>query len=226
MSCPREHELALYVEDDLPLDEVRELQSHVLDCVICRSFLLSLEASQRALKELAAEPIANEALAVLRSRAEALPATASRSVRLGWALAAAVGLALLPGLYLAIQGPHGPSAPDVREVRTAPAVVAPPEAPQRPVATPEPAVAPRRASTPRPAAPGVAPDAALSPQDMDQLARALVAVSKIDRIRPLPEVEIDPDPADSIPVSGPMVQVATDDPNVVIYWRLEGNGGK
>lgn len=226
MSCPRERALALYVEDDLPAGEVAELQGHVTDCAACRSFLLALEASQRALKELAAEPVEEEALAVLRSRAESLPSVDGRSVRLRWAFAAAAGLALLPGLYLAIQGRPKPTLPVATQARAAVPTLRPAEAPRPPVAAAVPVAAPLLSRAERRGSPRPTQNAELSPQDMDQLARALVAVSKVDRVRSLPQVEIDPDPTEQIPVSGPMVQVATDDPNVVIYWRLERNGGK
>jgi hypothetical protein len=61
---------------------------------------------------------------------------------------------------------------------------------------------------------------ALSADDADQLARAVVAVSRIQSVR---DIRPDPDPA---PEPTPMIRLATADPNVVIYWRLDSNGGQ
>lgn len=222
MSCPRERELALYVEDDLPVSEVAAVQAHVLDCAICRSFLLSLEASQQALKALAAEPIADEALAALRERAGRVPAADRRSVGLRWAMAAAVALALLPGLYLAVSRREAPTAP-VRIAEGAPAprvtVRSPTPAPPAPVVAPDSARRPMASRPERPSVAEEASDVPLTSAEADQLARALVAVSRIEKLS-----DIDRHPPE--PLDPALVRVASDDPNVVIYWRLEPSGGK
>lgn len=215
MSCPRERDLALFVEDDLPVSEVAALQAHVLECAVCRNFLLSLEASQQALKELATQPIADEALAVLRSRATAIQAASRRDVQWRWALTAAVIAALLPGAYLAL------SRLRTHETRRVQAASAPPLMPvtraagqeTQAVVTPP---APVRRAT-RAAVPVAA--SGLSTEEADQLARAVVAVSRIKALR-----DLEARPAS--PPEAPLVRVATDDPNVVIYWRLEPSGGK
>ncbi len=67
-----------------------------------------------------------------------------------------------------------------------------------------------------------APVPTLSSDDADQLARAVVAIS---RIRSVEEAVRQP-PAPPDPDATPLVRLATDDPNVVIYWRLEPNGGE
>jgi hypothetical protein len=59
----------------------------------------------------------------------------------------------------------------------------------------------------------------LSPDDADQLARAVVAVSRIRRLSDEP-------PAARDDRSSPaMVRLETPDPDVVIYWQLDSNGG-
>jgi hypothetical protein len=69
------------------------------------------------------------------------------------------------------------------------------------------------------------PDAArpvptLSLEDADQLAKAIVAVSRIRRLSDRPaSLPL----AASSPVA--LVRLETPDPSVVIYWQLDSNGG-
>ncbi len=72
----------------------------------------------------------------------------------------------------------------------------------------------RRGRTDRPS---VVP--ALSPDDADQLARAVVAIARVQRVD---EVPLDAEPS---PAPAPLMRLATTDPDVVIYWQLEPNGG-
>lgn len=60
---------------------------------------------------------------------------------------------------------------------------------------------------------------ALSPEDADQLARAIVVLSTIRRLSDAEK----PPPAE--PTLAGQVVLATSDPNVVIYWQLASNGG-
>jgi len=66
--------------------------------------------------------------------------------------------------------------------------------------------------------PSVVP--ALSPDDADQLARAVVAIARIERVD---EAPIDAQPS---PAAAPLMRLATADPDVVIYWQLEPSGGE
>jgi len=61
---------------------------------------------------------------------------------------------------------------------------------------------------------------ALSPDDADQLARAVVAIARIERVD---EAPIDAQPS---PAAAPLMRLATADPDVVIYWQLEPSGGE
>ena len=60
----------------------------------------------------------------------------------------------------------------------------------------------------------------LSPDDADQLARAVVAIAGIRRVDDI-RLEVEPSPAPA-----PLMRLATADPDVVIYWQLEPNGGE
>jgi hypothetical protein len=61
---------------------------------------------------------------------------------------------------------------------------------------------------------------ALSPDDADQLARAVIAIARIERVE---EGPIDAEPS---PAPAPLMRLATADPDVVIYWQLEPSGGE
>jgi hypothetical protein len=65
-----------------------------------------------------------------------------------------------------------------------------------------------------------AQEAQLSPDEADQLARAVVAVSKIASLSDLRRRE----EPEGEPSSGPFARLATDDPDVVIYWQLDAIG--
>jgi hypothetical protein len=63
----------------------------------------------------------------------------------------------------------------------------------------------------------------LSPEDADRLAQALVYVSKLDGVPPMPEEPSETD--HEAKPAAPLIRLATDDPNVVIYWQIDSNGG-
>jgi len=64
------------------------------------------------------------------------------------------------------------------------------------------------------------PAPALSPEDADQLARAVLAVSQIESVA---DATVQPSaPSDR----APLVRLATSDPDIVIYWQLQSDGGK
>jgi len=60
----------------------------------------------------------------------------------------------------------------------------------------------------------------LSEDDAAQLARAVVVLSKIERLSDFNEEP------DALPRSSSMVRFETADPNVVIYWELAPIGGE
>jgi hypothetical protein len=236
MTCTRyETDLALYVERDLPEAEVAAVEAHLRSCASCSRFLAELRASQAQVKDLAAEEIDSEALAVMRVRTIVATARARRSRGPrwvpAWAAAAAVILALGTLVWVVAL------ASRFEPVRTV-AVASPP--PSVPPAIPSPGIASpsvgstlpgpatvsphmegahvRRGRTDRqPPVPAAA--ATLSPDDADQLARAVVAIARVQRVD---EVPLDAEPS---PAPAPLMRLATADPDVVIYWQLEPNGG-
>jgi hypothetical protein len=141
-----------------------------------------------------------------------------------------VAAALLPGLYLAVSRSLPATAPEraaIEERQPIAPVAAPiPEPSIAGVAAPSvPAPVVRRPTgrqesrLVQTAIVETRPEGQLTSDEADQLARALVAVSRIER---LSDVERQPT---EVPDT-PLLRIATDDPNVVIYWRLEPSGGK
>jgi anti-sigma factor RsiW len=231
MTCTRyETDLALYVEHDLADADAAAVEAHLQECPTCPSFLAELRSSQAQVKDLASEEMEAEALAAVRVRL-VVAAAAPRPRRDGhvptWAAAAAIilGLATLvwvfavdrwtdPSRTVAVSSPP----------RIAPTTPSPPAAEPSPRSTlPAPPTVShhmeqahvRRGRVDRPS---VVP--ALSPDDADQLARAVVAIARVRSVRDAePDVEPSPEPA-------PLMRLATADPDVVIYWQLEPNGGE
>ncbi len=230
MTCrDQERRLSLYVEGDLPDHDAVGLEAHLEECGSCRSFLGELRASQSTLKELAAEPLDEDALAAVRMRVRSASRERPRRPRaaLYWAVAASLiaaigGLVWLRGREVRLPGP-----PELAAMPSASVTAARPPAGGSPggVSRPQPTRekqdstvrAPRRvlpiSDVPKPAP-------ALSPEDADQLARAVVAVSQIESVE-------DVKAPSSVPSDRPpLIRLATSDPDIVIYWQLESDGGK
>lgn len=276
--------LALFVEGDLPLDEVAALEGHLETCDRCRAFLRDLRASQQSLKALSSEPIPEGALASVRVRVLAdtgrEPAGGPRVPAWTWA-AIAAGMAILALVLGALSGkPARRREPlaDVTRSEPAPArrLLAPnPEprpSPPSPEATPPDGTAspwspttaspgvpdaqpsdPLKAAT-GPSIPGAATESppasmrrrprsadgsegraagdggsALTPEEADQLARAVVAMARIEGRRDPRDhgVEGQREAPEGSPTSrGTLVRWTTADPNVVIYWQLDSDGGE
>ena len=237
MTCTRyETDLALYVEHDLADADAAAVEAHLRECATCPSFLAELRASQARLKDLAAEEIDSEALAAMRLRTIVAAARARRSgpagtVRAAWALAASVILALGTVVWVAVVSrTDRPRAVAVSSpTSSAPRALASPA-----IAPPVIASGSARSTLPGPAAvsprmerahvrrgtdrPSVAPT--LSADDADQLARAVVAIARIQRVE---EAAADDERS---PAPTPLMRLATADPDVVIYWKLDPNGGE
>jgi hypothetical protein len=232
MTCARyENDLALYVERDLPSAEVPAVEAHLGGCAECRRFLDDLRASQSLVRGLATESIDADELANLRERVIAAvsspaPSRGHRASGVLWTAAAAVVVVGVGALAWMARG----AEQELYEPRVVegPSATTAPSRPQRPT---------RRESTGR-TMPGVSPHMdlarvppvrvsrparvpALSSDDADQLARAVVAVSQIQSAHDRPA---DPDPSPEVE-SAPLMRLASTDPNVVIYWQLDPNGG-
>jgi len=218
MSCRgRERLLSLHVEGDLPERDAVVLEAHLEECESCRTFLGELRASQSTLKELYAEPLDEHALAGarLRVRSAGKERPERSPVVLYGAIAASLIAAIGGSVWLRERAARLPGTRLVAAV--------PSPAPSSATTTAE--HGPRAVSRPRPAsaAPVVdvpKPVAALSPEDADQLARAVLAVSRIESVEEATVHTAAPSDRPSL------VRLATSDPDIVIYWQLESDGGK
>jgi anti-sigma factor RsiW len=234
MTCERyQRGLALYVEADLPADASAVVERHLRTCEPCQGFLRSLAESQQLLKGLAAEPLDDAAVLALRVRV--LTASTSGAARVApsrpWLWALAAGLVLLAAgfgaLRLAIPV-RPPLARSIPEPAPAPRPSAEAARPAR-VAAHQPASTSRPQST-IPTRLAVSPDvglerpnpASLTTEEADQLARAVVLVSQIDRLPAEPEATSET--LARLPPTD-VIQLATADPGVVIYFQVDSIGG-
>jgi anti-sigma factor RsiW len=225
MTCARyEADLALYVERDLPAAAAETVEAHLGSCAPCRSFLAELRASQSRVKGLALAELDADALASVRVRVVVAAASPRPHLRGGErlpALAAAAAIVLALGAIGWVVWLVGSTQPR-RSVAAVPPRLAPAVVARESTLASPPPVSPHmerahagRGRTDRPI-----PVPALSPDDADQLARAVVAIAGIrslDDLRP----DVEPPPA-----AAPLMRLATADPDVVIYWQLEPSGGE
>lgn len=258
--------LALHVEEDLPRAEAAALEEHLETCARCRAVLQELQASQRAVKALAAASLPERSLAAVREKVlaqagrERVPAGAVPARVWAPVAAAIAALALVLGVVGSerLAGPQHPvaepappastleaerlgSAPPL--AATSPTRAAPPGdrvasgtpgsgSGGQPGSSPRSTV-PRSRSVYRSEEPAMAePDSALTPQEADQLARAVVALARIegtsggsDGLDALGEAH-DAFPHRATGRTGSIVRWTTADPDVVIYWQLDSNGGE
>jgi hypothetical protein len=229
----REPALALYVEGDLPEGEVAPLEAHLTECAGCRELLRGLRESQASLHTLATEPIDEAALDVVRRRVRARLAQRPAASATLWRWSAAASVLLVAGLIVAgfVSRRVDPSRATQATLGPSPTVPAPSAPVASPVVAsttpPKPSVV-RRASVARSrvarpvlAAEPPEADVPLTSEEADQLARAVVLLSRIEKVedfRSEDETAHDTPPAAT-------VRLATADPNVVIYWQFESNGG-
>jgi hypothetical protein len=224
MSCERnERKLALHLEGDLEAEEADALERHLATCVRCRAFERELRNSQAALKSLADAELPEPAIAVARARVLAAvgtpPGAGWNMPRWAWvSLAAGVPVALGLALFWRAGGVTPTPGPAVTQTGArslpTPRLAAVPALPLDSTKPQHRAVSP---SVQPPRHPQVD---RLSPEDADQLARALVLVSRLQRSDPPPRTT---DAADA--TRTPLAHIATDDPNVVIYWQFDPSGG-
>ena len=213
MTCrDQEGRLSLYVEGDLPDRDAVVLEAHLEACGSCRSFLGELRASQGTLKALAAEPLDEHALAAVRLRVRSANRQRPRHTpALYWGMAASL-IAVIGGLvWLRGREARLPGSPLVAAMPSTSVTSATPPVGGTPVRTPRRVFPIMDVPTPAPT---------LSREDADQLARAVVAVSQIESVEDVAA----PSPAPSD--RPPLIRLATSDPDIVIYWQLESDGGK
>jgi anti-sigma factor RsiW len=213
-----EEELALYVEGDLPLSAKARVEAHLGSCGVCRAFLAELQHSQDAVHDLAAAPIPVDVFARVQGALSANPDRSRPRWPVRWRIAAGLAATVTAaGLWIERPTPVRPHEKTSQPL-LGPAATLGTGARRPPIALTVPPEAARSTVRARTA---VSPDvtqvpvgSALSKEDADQLARAVVAISRIERLTDVVgKVQAVP--------SSPLMRIATNDPNIVIYWRLE-----
>ena len=202
----RETLIALLVEGDLDPAEHAALESHLGRCERCREFAEEMAASQESLKSLANEELAPGSLAEVRYRVRASLDRPRRSLVPVWAMTAAAAVGILALLVLRRTEPTAP--------------------PPDPVAESQATEAPTAAAT---AVASLAPSS-ISPVDRapaPSVAREAVRRSpSARRTVPLkPPLAVAPHPGAPDDQSA-VVKLKTSDPDVVIYWVDDSNGGQ
>jgi len=208
--------LALYVEGDLEQDLAQQLEAHLAICDECREFAEILRETQTAFRQVRNDII--ETASLDRIRGNVLRQVRAIEERRGWidrlgmmlwsgwswrySVLGCVALVLVSAVVWRLTRIANP-------IESQPRVVVSPKPDPRPEEVPA-AVAeesmpampqPRRVAQPAPVAPVVIAEETPVPQ-------------------PVPfETVIEEQSKDS------MVQMFTDDPNIVIYWLIEPNGG-
>jgi len=196
--------IALYVEGDLERDLVRDLEKHLAGCDECRGFAEDLRQSQVSVRELRAEIVDNASMN--RVRDNVLSQVRVIQERRTWL--DRVGMFLWSGLRwrYAVLGSAALILVtfmawrlSIKRVSTVPAP------PQIALSVPVPAPVTQAPAAQKPAA-AVTRTVARSPKRLKAAEPVDVTLEK-------------PNPPDTV------VQLITDDPNVVIYWLIEQTGG-
>jgi len=207
MSCASwEERVALFAGGDLGADEAAAVRQHLSQCNACSALAVDLGLNLDGLHEAHAEPLAAEHYAVVRGRVLAeLAHPPSRHPARPWAWAAALAVATAAVLVVEMRKPMAVPAPDLpRMVAAAPIVELP---------------VPREPGSKR----------SLKRRERtgwQAKAPAPLAGGKVGQTLSSVNLQVNPvvsrPAAEDSPVR--MVQLATADPNVVIYWLFEEKG--
>lgn len=130
MNCRHsEHDLALYIEGDLPRNQAEELDRHLLSCASCREFIDELRESQSVFKSIRQDVVRPAALAEVRTQVfERVAAVRTKRSWGRWVYAlagAAFVVAVMAGVFARVPHPRQEARPVAQEVRAEPVIVQP-----------------------------------------------------------------------------------------------------
>jgi hypothetical protein len=205
MSCKRyEHWAGLYVGGDLDGSRARKLERHLADCAECRELVEGLGETRAAIEGLRDESLDGSVLQDFRKRIfetiEADAGSAGAPAWWYWGLAGSLAMLLiaLTGWFFIPRTIESP-----RQVAE--------EAPPAEVPA---TIPPRETTTSLPAEPTVEKhEPPTKYAVMDETDSPTVEPS-------FPETDEGPRDADVV-----VVKLLTDNPDIVIYWLVESNGG-
>ncbi|MGA2272883.1 MAG: zf-HC2 domain-containing protein [Bryobacteraceae bacterium] len=204
MSCAIwEERVALFAGGDLGTAEAAAVERHLSACAACSALAADLRLELDGLRAAHAEPLAAERYAAVRGRVLAELANPPRR-RVVWAWAWAAALAVAAAAVLVV-------------VMRKPAAIPPPEPPRLVAIVPK---------VERPAPPERGSNRSLrSRKRIGWQAEAPAPLGKVGQTLSSVNQQVDPVLSRAVedsPVR--MVQLATADPNVVIYWLFEEKG--
>jgi anti-sigma factor RsiW len=204
MSCATwEERVALFAGGDLETAEAAAVERHLSQCAACNALAADLRLELDGLRQVHAEPLAAGHYAAVRGRVLAELAKAPRQ-HAAWAWAAALAVAAAGACVVwVMMKPVAVTAPELpRLVAVAPTV--------------------QRSRAQRAPRQGAVTSAHVRRRRTE---RAAPSANEQRRLE-VAEVVARPQPAPPAIEDSPvrMVQLATDDPNVVIYWLFEEKG--
>jgi anti-sigma factor RsiW len=207
MKCDySENDLALYAEGDLADAKIRELDSHLVSCGRCREVVEDLRETQAIFKGLKRDTVSGDALARVRiALLEQVESAKPSWGRWVYALAgAAFAVAVVAGLVSLHPWEKHQVQQAIKNDPLPPSLV-------RPAYKED---AERSDTVSRPV----------------DVRASISAATRAGRLRSVKNIREEIDsveaPAQSPqPPKSMMVKLFTDDPNVVIYWVIDQNGG-
>jgi hypothetical protein len=212
MSCGHsENELALYVEGDLPPDKASDVDVHLVSCAVCLQVVEELRETQSAFKSIKQEPVSPQALAQLRTHV--LGQLAARNSRPAWGrwVYALAGMGFVVAVAVGVVTRYRHPQPVTQQ-----AIQHESAGPQSP---------PFQGGVARSASPigrslnGSRAEVVINEQPLrPRLRRGLPSFERRGLGESQPQKRAEP-PKEI------MVKLLTDDPNVVIYWLVDENGG-
>ena len=122
MSCPQDHALSAYADQEMRPAEYAKLARHVQGCPVCQRRLAQFEGLRQAMRELPSPALGFDLSARLKDRLRPAPQSIRARPRFwtGWVPAGlGTGLALASGVWLGslLVGGGGASAPGASMVR-------------------------------------------------------------------------------------------------------------